>query len=381
VLDDSNEEEWDSTCYDMSKMTYWTAFTMIEGSAFENKALWGSIGRSCLVSLLVACLAWFTPYATVIDSIALLKLGALMAVFIGVLLGFFLSSSIQRWYNSTHAFMQLLDSVRNLQMQMAALGVAEQYCNTISRYGMLSAWLLNLNLHLHCHFKPGMTVEDEELSDQELIQDMWNTLDRFRPHLAEPQERTVLMQYNDSYALVWTWVASLVGRMSADGDIPPMASPTYGRILDVIQQAYASLRDARTPFLVKAPFVYIHTLVILVHINGILNATLFGIQLGGTISFATTPNKLADMDLGVRGTSFTSKVAELLVAFCINMIAPALYLTLLSASMCMSQPFQFQDAKIPLMRLLVDCEHDLESAKLIAADPPLWKKPKFQAAT
>jgi len=353
---------------------------MIEGSAWENEALWGSIGRSCLVSLTMAALAWFTPYATVIDSGTLMKLGAFMAVFIGFMLGFFMSSSIQRWFTSTDAFMQLLDAVRKLQMQMAALGVAEHYVNKITRYGMLSAWLLNLNLHLHCHFKPGVDIEEEDVDDQDHILEIWGTLDKLRPHLAKPKERAVLMQYNDSYALLWTWVASLVGRMAKDGDIPPMVSPTYGRILDLIQQAFASLRDARTPFLVKAPFVYIHTLVILVHINGILNAMLFGIQVGATISFATyTPDQLARMNVDVKDTS--SKLTELLVAFCLHMIAPALYLTLLDASLCMSQPFKFQDAKIPLMRLLVDCENDLESAQSIADEPPLWKKPKFKTAT
>jgi len=353
---------------------------MIEGSAFENKALWDSIGRSCLVSLSLAALAWFTPYATVIDNQLLIKLGAFMAVFIGFMLGFYLASSIQRWYTSTEAFMQLLDAVRKLQMQMAALGVAEHYVSTITRYGMLSAWLLNLSLHLHCHPKPGQEVESEELEDEEQREELWKALERFRPNLAKPKEQSVLMHFNDSYALVWTWVASLIGRMSHDGDIPPMNTPTYGRFLDLIQQAFVSLRDARTPFLVKAPLIYIHTLVILVHINGILNAMLFGVQLGGTISFAAyTPSNLASINLDTK--ELPSKIVELLVAFCVHMVAPALYLTLLDASLCMSQPFKFHNAKIPLMRLLIECEHDLESARIIAADPPLWKIPKFKKAT
>merc|ERR1712154_191776 len=39
--------------------------------------------------------------------------------------------------------------------------------------------------------------------------------------------RKVLMQHQDSYALLWTWVASLIGRMSQDGDIPPMATDLW----------------------------------------------------------------------------------------------------------------------------------------------------------
>jgi len=49
----------------------------------------------------------------------------------------------------------------------------------------------------------------------------------------------MLMQHAESYALLWTWVASLIGRMAQNGEIPPMPSPTYGRILNIVQQAYA----------------------------------------------------------------------------------------------------------------------------------------------
>jgi len=376
LIEESQEDEWDSTCYDIDNMLYWSAFTMLQGSAWENAALWGSIARSCLVSILVTVLALFTPYASLINTNTLTKLGAFMAVFIGFMLGFFVSSAIRRWYLSTEAFMTLLDSVRQLQMQLSALGVAEHYIKTVSRYGMLSSWLLNLTLHMHCHYKPGQASEDEDHDDAEHLEELWTALDTLRPHLAKPHERAALMQLKDSYCLVWTWVASLIGRLAKDGEIPPMQSPTYGRILDLIQRAFVAIRDSKTPFLVKAPFIYIHTLVIFVHINAIINAMMFGIHLGTTISSAAIPREFTDLGLDV--PDVTQKITEMTVGFCIHMIAPALYLTLLDASLCLSQPFKFQDAKIPLMRLLVECEIDLESAQELSGEPPLWEKPQFK---
>merc|ERR1719507_1588361 len=75
------------------------------------------------------------------------KLGTFLNVFVGLLLGFFLSSSMNRWYGCVNAFLQLLDAVRSMQMQMIALGVDREHCEKLSRYGILSAWLLHLSLN------------------------------------------------------------------------------------------------------------------------------------------------------------------------------------------------------------------------------------------
>merc|ERR1719497_275674 len=109
---------------------------------------------------------------------------------------------------------------------------------------------------------------------------MIERVEAVRPSLIEAHERPMLLRQKESYALLWTWVASLIGRMSQDGEIPPMASPTYGRILSIVQEAYGSIRDVRALHLIKAPFVYVHTLAILVHVNNILNAIGFGLVLG-----------------------------------------------------------------------------------------------------
>merc|ERR1719238_1848132 len=63
-------------------------------------------------------------------------------VVVGLLLGFFMSSSMNRWYNCVNGFLELLDSIRNLQMQFAALGVPDKEATLVLRYGFAFAWLL-----------------------------------------------------------------------------------------------------------------------------------------------------------------------------------------------------------------------------------------------
>merc|ERR1719395_459877 len=63
-------------------------------------------------------------------------------VVVGLLLGFFMSSSMNRWHTCVAGFLELLDSIRNLQMQFVALGVPEEETCLCLRYSFASAWLL-----------------------------------------------------------------------------------------------------------------------------------------------------------------------------------------------------------------------------------------------
>merc|ERR1719407_206072 len=63
-------------------------------------------------------------------------------VVVGLLLGFFLSSSVIRWYSCVNGFLELLDAIRNLQMQFVALGVPDSEALLCLRWGFSSGWLL-----------------------------------------------------------------------------------------------------------------------------------------------------------------------------------------------------------------------------------------------
>jgi hypothetical protein len=361
---EDEEDDWDSTSYDITRITSWQAFCMVKGCAWDNGSLWFCIGLGLLLALAVAGATVLLPTAGYVNPETLSKLGTFLNVFVGLLLGFFLTSSMNRWYGCVTAFLELLDAVRSMQMQMTALGVSPERSSTLSRYGILSAWLLHLSLNLESEER-GTAVSEEDTIDK-----VWEKLEEFRPQLVLPQEKTKLMQHSESYALLWTWVASLVGRMSQDGEIPPMASPTYGRILNIVQDAYGSIRNVRALQLIKAPFIYIHTLAVLVHVNNILNAVSFGIVLGINVS---------GLFIVERGKSGLANMhASLLMQFVFSMIAPILYLALLDVSVCISQPFTYKDAKIPAARFIRCLEDDLKKAASMGDSPPLWEKPSFK---
>merc|ERR1719382_1065633 len=99
-------------------------------------------------------------------------------------------------------------------------------------------------------------------------------------------ELLALRDTHDPAAMMWVWVSGLIGRLAQNGFIPPMQSPTYGRIMNLCQQAHSGIREIAGAMKVQTPLIYTHMLATMVHVNNLLNAVTFGIVLGlstGTI--------------------------------------------------------------------------------------------------
>merc|ERR1719377_300273 len=91
------------------------------------------------VSILTVCLV---PDPATMKVAKFTEVSKFLNVVVGLLLGFFLSSSMNRWHNCVNGFLELLDAIRNLQMQFVALGVPDEQSNLTLRYAFASAWLL-----------------------------------------------------------------------------------------------------------------------------------------------------------------------------------------------------------------------------------------------
>merc|ERR1719163_2129728 len=94
-----------------------------------------AIATSCITVLIL-------PNPAAMKVAKFTSISKFLNVVVGLLLGFFLSSSMNRWYTCVNGFLELLDAIRNLQMQFTALGVPEPQTILCMRYGFASAWLL-----------------------------------------------------------------------------------------------------------------------------------------------------------------------------------------------------------------------------------------------
>ena len=241
--------------------------------------------------LIATCVA--TSVALMVSDPAKLDVGrfqrisTFLEVVVGLLLGFFLSSSVQRWYNCTNGFLELFDAIRSLHMQLNALGVPKERVHLCLRYCVVSADCLDNDL-----IAAAMAPDDRKA----FLQSQWENLttdaedgsaftDRSKGFaFLLAAERDILMKIEDPAQTLWVWVTSLLTRMAADGEIPPIPSPTYGRIITIAEQAYAGIRTVRASIRVQPPYVHVQMMAALVLVNNLINAISFGMSAGVTFS-------------------------------------------------------------------------------------------------
>jgi len=367
--------------YDLNSLTTWMAFVRISGTVWQNRTLWVTMLKLTIVAMVVAILV----IAFVSDPAALKPekfqdICTFLNVFVGFLIGFFMASSMQRWYNCANGFLELFDAVRNLQMQFYALGVNEDRLSLCVRYGVLSATLLDMQLRAEAmastqnrHAKAILSEMWEEFATQE------NPLEMGK--FFTPTEKEALRHVDDPSAIIWVWVASLVGRMAQDKEIPPMQSPTYGRVMLLVQNAHAGIRQVRASISVQPPYIYVQMLATLVHINNLLNAMSFGMTTGvafGTLAMRYATN-FAKYESRSTSTQVVQDFQDVLICFCYSALGPFLYQALLQTSICIASPFATPEGKIPTKILLVHMEKDLQDATVMAQNPPMWESPQYEA--
>merc|ERR1719235_1812804 len=103
--------------------------------------------RLLMVSIVVGVLIFFLsadPQHLNPDKFQ--KISAMLKVFVGFLLGFFLASSVGRWGNAVGGFLSLCNSIKTLIMLLHALGCDQDRIRKIKRYGVLSAEFLVIEM-------------------------------------------------------------------------------------------------------------------------------------------------------------------------------------------------------------------------------------------
>jgi len=355
-----------------------TGFTV-----WRRPGLWHMAGTLFLLSFLIAIVVVYVvsdPAALEVSKFA--KIGTFLNVFVGLLLGFFMSASMGRWYDCANGFMDLFDAVRTLQMQFYSLGVDEKKMDQILRYGVLSARMLAEELHT----KASPTYGPAE------VEEMWQRIGRnlvpddgHFSHVLE-EEISVLRSVADPPGTVWTWVCIMLGRMSQDGEIPPMPSPTYGRMMGLAQAGHSGVRLVRSSVNVQPPFIYVQMLAALVHINNLINAISFGLTWGSSIGTTlamlhVSPPGEHPYDHGAKTGEVARDTQNVIVSFFFSCFGPFIYQALLEVSIAIAQPFSSNDGEIPTHRLLRNLERDLQDGKMISRQrnmPPNWEKPHFK---
>lgn len=368
----------DAMTYHTQDLASWNSLYHVSFTVWNRRSLWmitlKLLGLSTVVALLVLLLV-HDPASLKVSKFT--EISSFLRVFVGLLLGFFMSASVNRWWSCAEAFQGLCNSMRSLQIVLNSCGVPEEHANHVLRYGVVSAWILHMQLHIEA-MKPS--------KHNAAVKAMWEKIasgeDR-DPTFGKvlPEELEALKAVSDPPGQLWMWVGSYLGHLAQEGIIPPLASPTYGRFLGISLEGFNALRDVRASISVQAPFIYVQMLSSLVHINNIVNALSFGMTWGASLGtfLAHWGVPVATHPEAAEAThkEATTDMQTLLVSFFFSCFGPFVYQALLEVSIAIAQPFSNKDAVVPTERILHLLERDLHDGMAISKKIS-WTQPCFK---
>merc|ERR1719281_1522910 len=106
-----------------------------EKTVWRSLKLWQMMGQLAAIAIVIAVITvMIVPNPSVLKVGKFTDVSKFLNVVVGLLLGFFLSSSMGRWFTCVDGFLQLLDAIRNLQLQFIGLGVPNVELGLCMRY-------------------------------------------------------------------------------------------------------------------------------------------------------------------------------------------------------------------------------------------------------
>jgi hypothetical protein len=273
-------------------------------------------------------------------------------------------------------------------MQLHALGVENDKISEVVRYGIVSCVFLVSELE--------MAVDTTAIKKAK-SEMMWLHLQQ--KGLLTDKEAPILEPLEDRASLIWIWVASKIGRYAQDGDIPPMNSGTYGRIMALCQSAQDGIRQVRCSISVQIPFIYTHMLACLVHLNNVLCALTFGLTLGSGIgailshygihsplvTYVYSKHQPAEeaaklFAVHAAGNQNPNSAGQaIFLSMFTCLVAPFMYQAFLQIALSLAQPFGSEEAAIPTDALIMKLRADLEQMERMSDNTPGWEKPIFKS--
>jgi len=115
----------DSMTYNSQDLASWNSLVYMSFTVWNRKSLWMTALKLMMLSAFVGIIV----VASVEDPAALKvskfdAISSFLRVFVGLLLGFFMSASVKRWWGCVEAFLGLCTTIRKMQMILCACGVS-----------------------------------------------------------------------------------------------------------------------------------------------------------------------------------------------------------------------------------------------------------------
>jgi len=346
----------DAMTYHTQSLTQWTSLSDLSHTVWGSKSLWVIAARLWLTSTLVAViLVVSVPDPTEMDVGKFTDITTFLRVFVSLLLGFFMAASVKRWWACVEAFIGLCGTVRNLQMMLLACNAPRNEVEQALRYGVISAKLLHMELHVQALPSQEQAAADRKGWQDLISQDHDDSLAKLLP-----EEAKALQVTSDSAGTLWIWIGTYVGSLAARGHVRALAGPIFARCMVLSSQGLDKILRVRSCITVQAPFIYVHMLSSLVHISNITSAVSFGLTFGTVVARRQVANNVHLItEKGAERIETSFDLQALTVAFVFGAVGPLVYQALLEVSIAIAQPFSNSKALVPTERIVEKLVADL----------------------
>eukprot|EP00933_Yihiella_yeosuensis_P072502 TRINITY_DN80906_c0_g1_i1.p1 TRINITY_DN80906_c0_g1~~TRINITY_DN80906_c0_g1_i1.p1 ORF type:complete len:480 (+),score=89.21 TRINITY_DN80906_c0_g1_i1:147-1586(+) len=360
--------------YDVSDLVKISVLWRIRGSVFEGRNIWYTMAKLVALTLVVTELVFLLPdsmTAEKINSKDMLVVVLTVNAIVGLLIGFLLFSSIERWYACANGFLGLMNSIRSLHMQLLALGISPEKSVQILRYCMISARCLYIELQrsvLEVDDKERFTSEKfDALTSEEIADDCIDKMDFY--------EREQLESLKSPSHAIWMWVGAMITQLAKDGEVPPVATAAYARLMMLSDAAGTNLKEVKSYGHVNPPYAFVKLLTFWVAINNMISAGCFGTTAGLLLrSYAHKNGR------GIwQAITDCEHLQDVIISMTISVVSPFMYQALLEVTLAIAQPFGLQSqGSIPVNLLLKEFEKDIYDAERLNANPVGWERPSFR---
>jgi len=339
--------------YDPEQLTNWRAIIALNGTIFLQPAVIMIIVSQFFCALGVAGLLYFfTKHPESYNSDAMKDIVKTVAVSIAFLLGLFLSSCINRWWDTITSLEMLFGTIKRLTMTAINLELPSTSRATLARRCVLSTHLLQVEqTENHALLAGKQTKED--------LEEHWAAIFEHWEHsgMCTKYERALLQKVPQQQRSFFAW--SLVSKellvqrpnlVSADGSVDVMA---YDRLCDLVQSGVASVSAVRTAAAFQMPYIYVHLLAFMIHFVNVLTAVGTGVRIGLILAKAKQGGAVIDMN-------------ELINALIFLIVQAFIYQAFLTIGAALSFPITGSAYRVPLKSMCVALDGQLKLMNYLA---------------
>merc|ERR1719160_1689055 len=306
-----------------------------------------------LCALLIAGLLYFfTKHPEAYNSDAMKDIVKTVAVSIAFLLGLFLSSCINRWWDTVTSLEMLFGTIKRLTMTAINLELSRESRTILARRCVLSTHLLQVEQTENHALLAGKQTKDDLVEHWDQIFKYWES-----EGLCSKYERKLLKKVPQQQRSFFAW--SLVSKellkqrpalVSADGSTDVMA---YDRLCDLVQSGVASVSAVRTAAAFQMPYIYVHLLAFMIHFVNVLTAVGTGVRIGLILAKAKQGGGVIDMN-------------ELVNALVFLVVQAFIYQAFLTIGAALSFPITGSAYRVPLKSMCVALDGQLKLMNYLA---------------